>query len=104
MNHVTVLDGEPGGRVRGETLAAGAITLRISGASEEALRLRFAWMRQMGLTEREAAELSLAPEPPLRVDDERRNLEAARCLSDITPSYDILRTLIRRGRVPQAGQ
>jgi hypothetical protein len=81
-----------------DALAAGASaqTLTIHDETQEALRLRKAWMRKMGLAAEEIAVLSQATVPSLQLEAEKKNLEAAEQLGALTPNYDTLRARLGR--------
>jgi hypothetical protein len=67
------------------------------GEMLEALTLRREWMAQMGLSVEEIDQWAASEEPPLSVEEERRNLETVPKLRAMTPSYAHLRALAERG-------
>jgi hypothetical protein len=71
-----------------------------SGTMVEALRVRREWLSLMGYSEEEIIEALEADVPPLDLDEEKTQLEAAKRLRDNPPSYEEFRNLFRKRDVP----
>jgi hypothetical protein len=67
------------------------------GEMLEALTLRREWMARMGLSVEEIDQWAASEEPPLSVEEERRDLETVPKLRAMTPAYAHLRALAERG-------
>lgn len=63
---------------------------------QQALTLRAAWMRRMGLAETEIETFCKDDGGPVDLQEELDNLSAARELKQITPSYGDLKVLVDR--------